>query len=204
MSIKIIIADDHAMFAESLAFNLKHHGEFEVVRLVTDGVSLIEAYNFQKPDIVLMDYNMPEMNGLETVKSLRSSHPDALVLMITMHSGISVIQQLIRAGVKGIVLKNASTSEVVQAIKYILAGNTFYSQEIIGNLTKHFNTFIQLTKREKELIQLLREGLSTKQIAEKLFVSTHTVESHRKNLLAKTDTHNTQAMLKKIEEEGLL
>lgn len=204
MSIKIVIADDHSLFAESLANNMKNHGDFEFLKLLKNGRELLEALKFNQPDIVFLDYNMPELNGYETAKEILKSYPEMKILVITMHSSLSIVNPLIKLGVKGVVLKNSSTSEVVLAVDHLISGKTYFSQEIITNLTKGFNSGIQFTKREKELINLLKEGMSTKEIADKLCLSTHTIESHRKNLLAKTDSHNTQAMLKRIEEEGLM
>jgi len=204
MNVKILIADDHSMFAESLAFNLNHNGKFDILKIVNNGKELLDACKFNEVDIILIDYNMPEMNGLDTTIELLKQHPNMKILVITMHSNSSIIKPLIKAGVRGIVLKNSSTSEVITAIEHIMLNKTYYSQEIVMNLTKQLSTDIQLTKREMELINLLKLGLNTKEIAEKLSVSTHTVESHRKNLLAKTDTHNVQAMLKVLDEHSLL
>lgn len=204
MSISIIITDDHSMFAESLAENLIRQGDFKILKLLGNGKELLVHLHFEMPDIILLDYNMPEMDGLQTSNEILKLYPDAKVLVITMHSAINIINPLIKTGIKGIVLKNTSTSELITAIRNLMEGKTYYSQEIIANLTKGFSSAIQFTKREKEIILLLKEGKSTKDIADKLFLSTHTIESHRKNILAKTDTKNTQGMLRVIEENGLL
>jgi DNA-binding NarL/FixJ family response regulator len=117
---------------------------------------------------------------------------------------MNIIAPLIKLGIKGIILKNTSTTDVITAMREVLMGRTYYSQEIIANITKSMNNSIQFTKREIEIIRLLKEALTTKEIAEKLFLSTHTVESHRKNILAKTQCTNRQALLNYIDNNNII
>ncbi len=199
-----MIADDHPLFAESLAENLTSKGDFKVLKIVKNGEELLEHLNFEVPDVILLDYNMPKMDGQETSTKILEKFPDARILIITMHSASNILIPLIKSKINGIVLKNTSTTEVISAINHLMVEKTYFSQEIITNLTKGLSSVIQITKREKEILLLLKEGMSTKDIADKLFLSPHTIESHRKNLLAKTETKNTQGMLRVIEENGLL
>jgi DNA-binding NarL/FixJ family response regulator len=200
----IIIADDHSMFAESLAENLVRNGNYEVLKIVKNGVELLEQLNFHSPDIILLDYNMPEMDGLQAAREILKKTPRSKILLITMHSSLHILNPMIKMGIKGIVLKNTSTAELVVAIQDILNGKTYYSQEIISNLAKGMQNKIEFTRREFDIIHLLKDGLNTKEIADTLSISTHTVDSHRKSILYKTDTKNTQAMIKRLEDEGIL
>lgn len=192
------------MFAESLAENLTRNGNYEVLKIVKNGIELLDQLKVHSPDIILLDYNMPEMDGLQAAREILKKSPRSKILLITMHSSLHILNPLIKLGIKGIVLKNTSTSELVLAIQDILAGKTYYSQEIISNLAKGMQNQIEFTRREFDIIHLLKEGLNTKEIADALSISTHTVDSHRKNILFKTDTKNTQAMIKRLEDDGML
>ena len=200
----IIIADDHSMFAESLAENLVRNGNYEVLKIVKNGLELLEQLKFHTPDIILLDYNMPEMDGLHAAREILKKSPRTKILLITMHSSVHILNPIIKLGIKGIVLKNTSTAELVVAIQEILNGKTYYSQEIVSNLAKGMQNKIEFTRREFDIIHLLKDGLNTKEIADSLSISTHTVDSHRKSILFKTETKNTQAMIKRLEDEGIL
>lgn len=192
------------MFAESLAENLSRNGDFEILKIVKNGVELLDQLKFHTPDIILLDYNMPEMDGLQAAREILKKSPRTKILLITMHSSVHILNPLIKLGIKGIVLKNTSTAELIVAIQTILIGKSYYSQEIVSNLAKGMQTQIEFTRRELDIIHLLREGLNTKEIADSLTISTHTVDSHRKSILFKTDTKNTQAMIKRLEDEGMM
>lgn len=192
------------MFAESLAENLGRNGNYEVLKIVKNGLELLEQLKFHTPDIILLDYNMPEMDGLHAAREILKKSPRTKILLITMHSSVHILNPMIKLGIKGIVLKNTSTAELVVAIQEILNGKTYYSQEIVSNLAKGMQNKIEFTRREFDIIHLLKDGLNTKEIADSLSISTHTVDSHRKSILFKTETKNTQAMIKRLEDEGIL
>ena len=152
------------MFAESLAENLGRNGNYEVLKIVKNGLELLEQLKFHTPDIILLDYNMPEMDGLHAAREILKKSPRTKILLITMHSSVHILNPMIKLGIKGIVLKNTSTAELVVAIQEILNGKTYYSQEIVSNLAKGMQNKIEFTRREFDIIHLLKDGLNTKEI----------------------------------------
>lgn len=199
MKTKIVIADDHRLFSESLANILNQNADFEVVKVFDNGETLLEYLNFNLPDIVLLDYNMPVLNGLEVSKLILNQFKTVKVLIVTMNDSESIINPLIKLGIHGAVIKNIGSAELCLAIEKIMNGYTYFSQEIISNIAKSLkekdSLVIKFTPRETDILNLLKQGLNTKEIAEQLFISHHTVESHRKNMLAKTDSKNTTQLL---------
>jgi DNA-binding NarL/FixJ family response regulator len=208
MKTTIAIADDHRLFSESLANILNQNPHFEVIKIVENGAQLIEYLNFNQPQLVLLDYNMPEMNGYETAQVILKKYPEIKVLIVTMNDSENFMQPLMKLGIHGAVIKNVGSAELTLAIEKIMMGNTYFSQEIISNIAKALKqketVLVQFTPREKDILKLLKQGLNTKDMAEKLFISPHTVESHRKNLLAKTDSKNTLQLLNYATENGLI
>ncbi len=208
MKTTIAIADDHRLFSESLANILNQNPNFDVIKVVDNGKQLIDYLNFTQPHLVLLDYNMPELDGYETSKIILKKYPNVKILIVTMNDAETIINPLIKLGIHGAVIKNIGNVELTLAIEKISMGNTYFSQEIISNIAKALKQkeviLAQFTPREKDILKLLKQGLNSKQIADQLFISHHTVESHRKNLLSKTDSKNTTQLLNYAMENKLI
>jgi DNA-binding NarL/FixJ family response regulator len=193
----IIIVDDHKLFRNGLKFILEELNDIEVISEASDGKEFLDLLELYTPDLVLMDINMPNMNGVEATKRALDKVPDLKVLVLSMFSDEEYYNTMIELGVKGFILKDADNHELKLAIKKILTGGTYFSQELLLKLlTKRPDSEdISLTKREKEILELLCKGYSNNQISDKLHISQRTVERHRASLLLKTDSPNSISLV---------
>lgn len=208
MKSKILIADDHAMFRDGLASLLSSNRNWEIAKKVSDGLEVLKALEKEHFDIILLDINMPGMNGIDTVEIVRQKYPKVKVLMLSMFNDIRNIQKVIKAGAHGYLLKDSSKKELVEGITTVLEGGTFFVdqvKEVLIHGLRSENSFneVKLTDREKDILELICREYTTQQIAQKLDVSTHTVETYRKNLLAKTGAKNSIGLLKFALENKL-
>ena len=203
--IKIIIADDHDLFRSGLVELLKKHDRLDVIASVSDGEALLELLENTMTDIILLDLVMPKLDGFEALSIISKSHPDIKTIVISMHDDGNYIAKCAKNGAHGYLLKNADEEELVEAIDIVHSGRKYYSAEItermINNMAIQGDDFKGLSKKESEILQLLTKGLTTKEIALQLFISTRTVETHRANLLKKLDVKNTPELITKA---GLL
>jgi DNA-binding NarL/FixJ family response regulator len=211
--IKVLLADDHKMVIEGLLLLLKNQADIEVVDYALSGAEALQKSLIIKPDVVLMDINMPELNGIETTKMLLKKLPDTKVIAISMHKERSLIKLMLGNGAKGYVLKNAGQEEVVKAIKTVHSGKIYLdatvNEIIIDSVMdkasqKLVDSFPRLSRREKDVLKLIMEEYTTREIAEKLFISFGTVETHRRNMLIKTGARNTVGLVKLAIEYELL
>lgn len=211
--IKIIIADDHQLFIEGIQSLIQSIKHMEVVAEVANGKELLEKLETTSCDIILMDINMPEMDGIEATKQVRSAYPDIKVLMLTMFSNKEYIEKLLRVGAHGYILKNTGMEELREAIETLVEGNSYFSKEVMERIMEGLqkkklaekNThLIELTEREIEVLKLIVQECTTAEIAEKLFISTHTVETHRKNLISKLQVRNVAGLVKYALQNGLV
>ncbi len=197
----ILIADDHTLFRNGLRLLLEHYLPGWMVIEAENGNEAIWQTNQRKPDVILMDINMPLMNGIEATKKIMECHPEACIIALTMHGDESYHQQMIEAGAKGFLLKNSSPDEVILAIEKVCDGKYYFSEGImyslIRNLKQEDDTQIKtsLTARESEILQLICSGFSNQEIGEKLFISKRTVDNYRANLLEKTQSRNTAQLV---------
>jgi DNA-binding NarL/FixJ family response regulator len=194
---KIVIADDHTLFRQGLKFILGEVENTEVVADVSNGQELIEATSRIKPDLIIMDISMPVLNGIEASRIILQHNPYMKILVVSMFDNEKYYQTLIDQGVKGFILKDADNSAFKEAVLNILSGRTYFSQELLLRLIrkqKH-NPNPDFTKRELEVLEQLCKGLTTCEIAEKLFVSVRTVENHKASLLTKTGCKNSLSLL---------
>jgi two-component system, NarL family, response regulator LiaR len=194
---RILVADDHSLFRDGLASLLEAAG-FEVVGQVGDGLSAVETALRLRPDVVLMDINMPAMGGLEALQRLRAEWPEAQVVMLTVSEEQADLLEAIRAGARGYLLKHLKAAEFLEMLHGLERGEAAMSRQTTARLLAGFsqlsrsspNLIESLTEREAELLRLLADGLSNKAIAQKLSVSENTVKYHLKNILQKLGVHN--------------
>jgi DNA-binding NarL/FixJ family response regulator len=193
---KVIIVDDHKAISAGLCLLLKDLGN-EVIGQASNGIEFLKLLETLTPDIVLMDIQMPGMNGIEATKIALQKYPTLKILVLSMFDDEKYYNSMIELGVKGFILKESEHDEIEQAINAIMAGKHYFSQDLLVNLLKkkHDLKSITLKPREKEILQLLCKGLSSVEIADKLHVSSRTVEKTRSELLQKTDTTNSISLV---------
>ena len=214
--IRVFIVDDHTLIRDGLRTLLAADPLFEVVGEASNGQALLDQLPTVAADVVLLDLNMPVLDGLATTYRLREEYPHLRILLLSMMTHERTIGEALAAGAHGYVLKNADKYEVVAALQGVAAGKRFLCSEIgLGLLEKLLlqeprspapgtSPGVSLTHREREILQLVASGLTNQEIADQLFTSKRTVESHRQNLLEKTSVRNTPALVKYAMEHGLL
>jgi DNA-binding NarL/FixJ family response regulator len=195
--ITVAIVDDHQLFRSGLQFILESEPDIEVIIEASNGKQFLTYLNNLKPDVVLMDINMPEMDGIEASRRALEKYPDLHILILSMYSDIDYYNTMIEIGVKGFILKDIDNKELGNAIRKIHNGGNYFSQELLLRLIKNKpdGTQIELTKREKEVLELICQGFSNQEISEKLFISQRTVERHRSSLLFKTNSKNSISLV---------
>ena len=199
---KIGIVDDHEFFRSGLKVALKRIKDIEVIYEVDNGEEFLNAQSESPADLVLMDIKMPVMDGYEATLEAKKRFPELKIMILSMFDTDEYIRNLVEAGVNGFVLKNINKIELENAILQIFKGQQYYSQELMAFFTRQFlvkeedkNGPDELTKRELEVLQLIFQGYSNKEIADKLFISVRTVTNHRANLNAKTNSKNTASLI---------
>ncbi len=194
---RIFLVDDHRLFRNGLKFIINERNDMEVVGEASNGKEFLELIDFIKPDVVLMDIGMPVMNGIETTKSVLKKYPDLKIIVLSMYGETEYYNTMIELGIKGFLLKDMDTQELFQAILKVLAGGTYFSQELLLSIIKNKTPDVKplLTRREKDILNLICKGLSNQQIAEQLCISHRTVERHRASLLAKTGSKNSISLV---------
>lgn len=200
--IKVLIADDHEIFRKGLKSVLARLKDIEITSEASNGCEVLQLLEKCEVDIVLMDIEMPLKNGLETTKEALTKYPDIKIVALTMFNNDRYIQDMLDAGAKGFLLKNVTKDILDRALHTIAAGNTYYSDELFNFFTKKITAEpipskpeFELTKRELEILEMICEGLTNTDIAEKLCISERTVIGHKSNLLAKTNCKSTAALI---------
>ncbi|MBK6859631.1 MAG: response regulator transcription factor [Saprospiraceae bacterium] len=202
MRVKIILADDHHLVRQGFRSLLSGHPGFEIIAEAANGNELIALVDHGiKPDIVLMDVEMPELNGIEACRILSRDHPAIRVLMISMLNDKDVIQEAVDAGAKAYLFKNTSIEELSQAIQQVMNGSTYFGKEIalaMLSKSKKEDAFAlsQLSDREIEILKLIAEGFSSTEIGSKLFISPRTVDTHRNNLIQKLKVNGIAGLIR--------
>jgi DNA-binding NarL/FixJ family response regulator len=207
--IKLLLADDHPLIREGFTSLLAKNERFELVGIAENGKELVELTGKLAPDIVLSDINMPVMNGMDAVVQIMELYPATKCVMLTMHEEREYIVNALKIGVHGYILKSIERFDLEKAIIAIYDGGKYFSPMVTNILAESVarpeqNTVGELTPREKEVLQLVAEGKSTKQVADKLGIGTRTVESHRVNMLKKMKVSNTAELVKKAIDMRIL
>jgi DNA-binding NarL/FixJ family response regulator len=193
---KIIIVDDHKAMRMGLAHLLTDLGNVEITGQASNGEEFLHLLEDVMPDIVLMDINMPVMDGVEATRIAMEKYPQLKILVLSMYSDEEYYSTMINLGVQGFIIKEADHHEIEQAIISVMEGKPYFSQQLLLNLIKRKTEIsqISISPREKEILRLLCNGLSSAEIADKLLVSIRTIERTRSDLLLKTDTNNSVAL----------
>ncbi|UKM65560.1 response regulator transcription factor [Flavobacteriaceae bacterium GSB9] len=207
--IKVIIADDHELFRNGLKELLIKQDDINVVATVGDGEQFMEVVKEIKDiNIVLLDITMPNMDGFQVLKALKNLNASIKPIIISMHNDGNYIAKCAKSGAYGYLLKNADEDELVKAIRMVNKGQKYFNSEIaekmINFMSEQKVSENILSKKEKEVLNLISEGYTTKEIAAKLFVSTRTIETHRANILKKLEVKNTAELIKKAAQINLI
>jgi DNA-binding NarL/FixJ family response regulator len=211
MSIRIVLADDHAILRHGLSNAFEKEEDISVVGQANDGHSTIELVRELLPDAVIMDIAMPDLNGIEATRRIAKDYPQVKVIGLSMHSSDKYVREMFKAGASGYLLKNCPFEELVEAVRVVVEGKTYVSPSVGDMIVKEYITkpdeqqsaFSILSQREREVLQLLAEGKTTKQAAKLLHISPKTVEAHRLRIMAKLDVDNIAQLTKYAIQEGL-
>jgi len=199
--VKIIIVDDHQIFRTGLGLILNGINNFKVIAEASRGAHLLEILKDNKPDVIFMDIQLPDIDGIELTKRIKKKSPEIKIIALTMFGEIEYFNKMIEAGANGFLLKKAENQELQDAIFAVMDDEYFFSKEFtnspeLNDVTRRSKIKIRLTNRESEVLNLICEGYSTSEMADKLFLSAHTIEGHRKSIMQKTGAKNTASLVK--------
>lgn len=210
--IRVLIADDHTILRHGLVSLLSKDNEIQVVAEAADGLEAVSKALELKPTVIVIDISMPGLNGMEAVKRLNGQLPDTKVLVLTMHEEQEYVIHMVRAGASGYLLKDSASDELIDAVKALAAGKTYYSQYAASVLASQYNKpaeswqdpYKNLTNREREVFHLIIEGKTTKEIARSLNISVKTAENHRGKVLDKLSVANAAELVRYAAKNNLL
>jgi len=214
--IKILFADDHAIVRDGLRLLFKSDSMFSIVGEASNGEEAVELVLKYKPDVAVLDISMPKLNGIEATKIIKEKCPATRILILTIHENEEYIQQMILAGADGYVVKNAEKREIFDGVRAVANHETFFSPSVSKvlleglikrtrkNEDNNSDIYNKLTRREIEILRLIAEGLTSKEISNKLFLSISTVNSHRMNMMKKLDIHDTASLVKFAIQKNLI
>ena len=213
MTVRVLIADDHKIMLAGLRSLLEKQSDIEVVGEAENGRKAVQLAQEKKPDVVVMDVSMPDLNGIEATTQILENLPKTRVIALSMHSDKRFVMGMLRAGAAGYLLKDCASQELANAIAQVAGGKKYLSPEITGVVIDDFlqgsvleedeTVASVLSAREREVLQLIAEGWSTKQIASHLYVSIKTIETHRRQIMKKLDLHTIADLTKYAIREGL-
>ena len=212
--IRVMIADDHNMFVEGVESILEGHDHIQVVSKCYTGNEVFDRMPLDRPDVILLDINLPGMNGLEVCQKLNKEYPEVKVLALSMHNEESFVMEILKYGAQGYILKNTGKKELIHAIETIHAGQSYFSEEVTETImkslvnqrsgTKKSSALApKISRREKDVLELIVKEYTTQEIADTLFISLKTVESHRRSLLTKLNVRNTAGLVRVAIENQL-
>jgi two-component system, NarL family, response regulator NreC len=213
-AIRILLADDHTVMRKGLRMLLDNQPEFSVVAEASDGRQAVEQAEATGPDVAVVDIAMPNLSGIEAAQRIHAALPQVAIVILSMHSDEGYVLRALKAGAKGYLLKDSAEGDLIQAIKAVHQGKTFFSPEISQMLVEDYireirargteDSYDLLTPREREILQLLAERKSNKEIAQTLNLSTYTVETHRRNLQEKLNLHSLGELILYAVRKGMI
>lgn len=212
MTISVVLADDHRIIREGIRNLLDREADINVIGEASDGREVIQKNQELNPDVLIMDITMPNLNGIDATRKIIKQNPETRIIALSMHSDHHFVAEMLQAGATAYLLKDCVYDELVQAIQLVCQGKTYLSPEVASLLVKDYRSQVQqtttsrsetLSPREREVLQLMAEGHSTKNIAEKLFLSVKTIEAHRAQIMRKLNIHNIAELTKYAIREGL-
>ena len=204
MKTSIFIVDDHYMVIEGIRSLLQNEKDIDWMGHATSATSCLGFLKMQQPDVILMDVNLPDKNGIELCKDVKRLYPSVFVLGLSTFNQQAVIEDMMNSGASGYVLKNATKEELLESISAVIKGKKYFSFEAALSLREAKQKQPLITRREKEVLRLIAEGLTNAEISEKLFISIPTVNTHRKSLLEKFEAKNTAILIGKATRLGLI
>ena len=212
--VRILLADDHTVMRAGLRLLLERHENFEVIGEAADGREAVEIAAEQKPDVVVMDVAMPHLNGVEAARQILTRNPDIAIVMLSMHSDESYVLRSLKAGARAYLLKDSAEADLIAAIQAITEGRSFFSPGVRALLKEDYiyrlqkfgadDTYELLTAREREVLQLVAEGRSNKEVASLLGLSLYTVETHRTHILQKLNLHSVPELILYAVRKGII
>lgn len=212
MMIKILLVDDHKILRDGICSIVKGSPDMEVIGEAADGKAALRLVKELSPDVVIMDISMPELNGIEATRRILADHPKIKVIALSMHHDKQFVSEIFKAGASGYLLKDCAFDELEHAVRIVMDGKTYINPQIASLVIESFvnqpqtnsqKAFSLLTDREREVLQLIAEGHSTKEIASSLNVSAKTIESHRRQVMGKLNIRNVAELTKYAIREGL-
>ena len=210
--VKVLIADDHKLLIDGLRPLIEKNNKNQVIGIASNGLEAVEKALELKPDIILMDISMPKLNGIDATRKILRDFPHTKIIILSMHADKRYIKESIQIGASGYILKESAAQEVLKAIEVVQTGNLYFGRLVKEQVLQEYvewvregdtSTFSPLSVREREVLQLLAEGSSTKDIATTLNVSVKTIESHRKQIMDKLNLHSIAELTKYAIREGI-
>jgi two-component system response regulator NreC len=212
--IRIVLADDHKLMRSGLRVLLEQQQDFAVVGEASDGREAVTLVSSQKPDVLVMDIGMPNLNGIEAAAQITQNHPEISVVMLSMHSDESYVLRALKAGAKGYLLKDSAETDLIRAVHSVAEGKSFFSPAVSKVLLNDYvrklkrsgteDPYDLLTPREREVLQLVAEGKSNKDVAQLLNLSVYTVETHRSNIMEKLNLHGVPELILYAVRKGII
>lgn len=213
-SAKVLIADDHQIIIDGLKSLISSEENIELVGEASNGKEAIDLLNLINVDVVILDINMPVLNGIEAMKRIKSEFPEVKVIILSMHNESSLIKSLIEMGADGYLLKNCDQDELIEAVNKVASGQKYFSSEVTISLlnktggmkssVKMDPVIASLTEREIEILKLITQGLTNKEIGDQLFISHRTVDTHRTNLMKKLEVNNIAGLIRFAIKNGFV
>jgi two-component system response regulator NreC len=215
MSIKVILADDHAVVRDGVKAVIERKGkDIKIIGEAASGKDVLMMAKRSPADVYVLDISMPELNGIETTDRLKKLNPENKIIILSMHDGLAYVEKALQAGAEGYILKKGATEEVIHAIREVYKGERYLSPRVAKYVIQGFlenkrdakldKPFSRLTRREREVLQLIAEGLSTKEIARNLDISTNTAHVHSNNIMQKINIHNRTELAHYALKEGVI